>query len=294
MKCGVFVIGAATWALIAVGAEPEKGRVKTVRELLWVWGNPEMGRPGRHTLETFAQASPAERARLLGVLHVVMAGHGLPDDEAKAREQTQSVAGLQRIVWEIGPDGEGVGPPFVYRDTIGRVRKLERDFPGIKGVLLDDMSTRKIDRGFKPEHVREIRKQLGTGEDRIKLWGVLYTMSMDRERIAEYIEELDVINLWVWHAKDVVHLERYIARCEDSWPGKPIVLGLYLYDYGGGRRMPMDLLELQCETALKLVRAGRIQGIVFLTINNDEVAVGWAADWIRRVGGLSARQYQEK
>lgn len=47
---------------------------------MWVWGNPEMGKPGEHTSATFAQASPAQRARLLGVPNVVLAGHGLPND----------------------------------------------------------------------------------------------------------------------------------------------------------------------------------------------------------------------
>jgi hypothetical protein len=46
----------------------------------------------------------------------------------------------------------------------------------------------------------------------------------------------------------------------------------------------MDLLKQQCETALRLAHTGRIQSIVFVTINNDAEAVGWAADWIKRVG----------
>jgi len=48
--------------------------------------------------------------------------------------------------------------------------------------------------------------------------------------------------------------------------------------------MPLDLLKQQCESALRLVKAGQIQGIVFLTITNDAETVGWAADWVRKVG----------
>jgi hypothetical protein len=73
---------------------------------------------------------------------------------------------------------------------------------------------------------------------------------------------------------------------DGSWMLLPtILLGLYLYDYGGGRRMPLDLLQQQCETALKFVHAGRIQGIVFLTITNDADALAWVANWIKEVGG---------
>jgi len=48
--------------------------------------------------------------------------------------------------------------------------------------------------------------------------------------------------------------------------------------------MPLDLLKQQCETALNLAHAGRIRGIVFLTVNDDAETVGWAADWVKRVG----------
>ena len=109
-------------------------------------------------------------------------------------------------------------------------------------------------------------------------------MTLDRENIRDYIDELDVINLWTWHANDIVDIEANVARCETLFPGKPIVAGLYLYDYGDGRRIPLDLLEMQCETALRLVHAGRIEGIEFTTINNDDAAVAWTANWLRRVG----------
>jgi len=147
------------------------------------------------------------------------------------------------------------------------------------------MSSVGIDHGFKPEHIRNVRKLLSGKYARVQVWGVVYTMNLDRENINDYIAELDVINLWTWHARDVVDMETNVARCKDLFPDKPIVLGLYLYDYGEGRRIPLDLLEQQCSTALKLARAGQIDGMVFLTIKNDPEAVAWAAEWIERVGG---------
>jgi len=156
---------------------------KKVRDLLWVWGNPEMATEAAHTLATFAQAGPAERARLLGVPNIVMAGLGLPDDDRKAENLTEQASQFPRLVWEISPDGTGGGPPFVYRDTIARVRRLVDRYPRIKGVLLDDMSTVAIDRGFRPEHIRQIRALLPGKYASVKIWGVIYTMSLNRNRI---------------------------------------------------------------------------------------------------------------
>lgn len=48
--------------------------------------------------------------------------------------------------------------------------------------------------------------------------------------------------------------------------------------------MPLDLLDKQCELARKLAHAGRIEGIVFLTIHDDPDAVNWVADWVKRTG----------
>ena len=284
--CVAVVTGAGRLCPAAYGeasAAQEPSKPSVIRDLIWVWGNPEMTEPGEHTLASYAQASPAQRARLLGAPNIIMAGNGLPNDDEAADHLTRDVLGLRRIVWEIAADGEG-GPPFVYDKRMAQVRALVDKYPKIEAVLLDDMSTVGIDKGFKPEHIRRIRALLPGEYRKVEIWGVVYTMSLNRPGINDYIKELDVINLWVWHAKDVANIEEYVAHCEGLFPDKPIVLGLYLYDYGDGRRIPMDLLETQCGTALKLAQARRIRGIIFLTINNDPKAVSWAADWVRRVG----------
>lgn len=255
----------------------------TVRDLIWAWGNPEMTKPGEHTAATFAEASPARRAGLLGAPNIMMAGHGLPNDDESADRLTRDVLGLKRILWEIAADGKD-GPPFVYTKRMARLRGLVDKYAKIRGVVLDDMSTIGIDKGFKPEHIRQIRALLPGKYRGVRVWGVVYTMSLDRKGINDYIKELDVILLAEWHAKNVVNLERNVAHCERLFPGKPIVLGLYLYDYGASRRIPRDLLVKQCEIALKLAHAGRIEGIEFTTINNDQPAVTYVADWVKRVG----------
>ncbi|MBI3117858.1 MAG: DUF1080 domain-containing protein, partial [Candidatus Hydrogenedentes bacterium] len=257
-----------------------------LHDMLWVWGNPEMGRPGPHTAATFAEASPAARATLLGAPNVVLAGNGLPADDTAALAVSEEVRGAQRLVWEIASDESAGGAPFTYTETIARVRRVAAQFPQLEGVLLDDMSSVQVDKGLKPEHLHAIPEALGEDHARLRVWGVLYTMNFGVPGIDEYIRELDVINLWTWLARDIPNLEANVATCEQRYPGKPIVLGLYLYDYGEGRPMPRALLAQQCETALKLAQAGRIKGIVFLTINNDAAAVDWVRDWVEEHGDL--------
>lgn len=275
----------AGFMMVSAGADPA-----LVRDLIWVWGNPEMGEPGTHTLDTYAAASPAERGRLLGVPNIILAGLGLPGDDAKAESITQEAAHAPRLIWEIARDGEGDDRPFVYEQTLARVKGLAERYPRLEGVLLDDMSSVGIDHGLKPEHIRGVRAGLSGSAARLKLWGVLYTMNMDRPGIAEYIHELDGILLAEWHAKNLPDLEKSVQRCRKEYPDKPIMLCLYLYDYGEGRRMPLDLLEGQCRTALKLLHSGDIAGMVPLSITNDMETISWFAKWVSEVGGQTVGQ----
>ncbi len=283
----VFAIGwgAGAEPARAGGADPAS-KPELVRDRLWVWGNPGMTEPGKHTAATFAQASPQGRARMLGVPNIIMAGSGLPHDRAKAARLTREAAAAPHLVWEVVPDGQkDSSPPFVFKRRIADIEPLVKKHPRIEAVLLDDMTSVAASKGFKPKHIRGIRSLIKEKALPLKIWGVLYTMNFPKPITDSLVNELDVINLWTWHAKDTVHLEKNVAECEKRYPGKPIVVGLYLYDYGNGRRMPMDLHERQCETALKLLHTKRVQGIVFLTITNDERAVQWTIDWVKRVGG---------
>ncbi|HQH53007.1 MAG TPA: exo-alpha-sialidase [Candidatus Hydrogenedentes bacterium] len=272
-------------AAVAAAHAQEANESPAIRDLLWVWGNPEMAEAGPHTLATFAQAAPAERAKLLDVPNIAMGGNGLPRDEVPAMALTAEVAHAPRLVWEIGCDDENGGPPFEYGKTVARVADVGKAYPQVEGVLLDDMSSQQIDRGLKPEHIAALRALLRAQCPQIKLWGVLYTMNYGIANIDDYIRELDVISLWVWHATDLGKVEESVAYLEERFPEKPIVLGLYLYDYGNNKPMSPEQFDQQCGTALKLAHAKRIEGMVFLTITNDAGIVGRAAEWVKRVGG---------
>ncbi len=290
MKINVFYyIAAGAVALTVAGmagnvrATDGKSETPRLKDCLWVWGNPEMTTAGEHNAATFAQASPAERAKLLGTPNVMMGGNGLPNDDAEAESLTKQVAHCPRILWEITADGAG-GPPFIYKNRIAQVIRLAEKYPQIEGVVLDDMSSVGMDKGFRAEHVAQIRELLGEANKQMKIWGVVYTMNLDRPGMNDCIKQLDVILLCEWFGNKVGDLEKHVAHCEKLFPGKPIVLGTYLYDYGQGKRMTPELLELQNSLALGLLRRGRIAGIEFTTIDNDAEAVAWTADWIKRFG----------
>jgi hypothetical protein len=288
-KLSVFIIAIAMNSVAVANAEsePKWPQPKTIRDILWVWGNPEMatGDDAKHTLATYAQASPARRAEMLGVNNIIMAGHGLPNEEKAAFSATEAVKHADRLAWEILPDaaksGEYKHGNFEYTERVALLNKLQPRYPQLQAILLDDMSSVAVREGFKPEHLAALKKLLNND---FALWGVVYTHTLDIPGIDEYIKQLDVISLWTWNAKHLVNREKHIEYFEKNFPGKPIHFGFYLYNFGGPGLMPRDKLELQGEMALRLAHEGRIAGIVLLTIHNDPETLQWTADWVKRVG----------
>jgi len=88
-----------------------------------------------------------------------------------------------------------------------------------------------------------------------------------------------------WNAADLPKLEQNVAHCRRVFPDHDLVLNIVLYDHDAHRRIPMALLEYQCETALQMLHAGTIKGIIITATINDPEAVAWTAAWLERVGG---------
>ncbi len=79
-------------------------------------------------------------------------------------------------------------------------------------------------------------------------------------------------------AKDLPALAENLARCEQLAPGKPIILGIYLYDYGSNRPMPLDRLKpyqreaFDAAYAAAAARAMRPQVVLLLTAPREVLA----------------------
>ena len=84
--------------------------------------------------------------------------------------------------------------------------------------------------------------------------------------------------------KYLTDLEEHVAFIEELVPETPIVVGLYMHNYGEGKNMTVELHEHQCTTPLWLAHEGRIEGMVFLTIDDNEEILKWTADWIAEIG----------
>jgi hypothetical protein len=135
-----------------------------------------------------------------------------------------------------------------------------------------------------------LQQRLKGGAAKLDLWVVLYTHQLDAP-VAEHLKRCDVVTLWTWKAQELPQLQTNLERAERLAPGKRIVLGCYLWDYGTRKPMPVDAMRAQCEQGLRWLEQGRIEGMIFLAscIADLELeAVEWTRAWIREVGGRKA------
>jgi hypothetical protein len=174
--------------------------------------------------------------------------------------------------------------PASVRREAALVSRLSCDFPNVTGAIHDDMRGLIKRESWAPEQYAEVYEALHSRNPALKLWAVVYTHELEPGEWTGYEPFMDVVNLWVWEARNLPHLDRYIARCRGLFPGKPLNLGCYLRDYPTVAPVPMDLLRLQWETLLRHLEAGTVDGFSILAtvlIDGHQEQANWVRDFIR-------------
>ncbi len=258
-------------------AEPER-----LRDRFWLfacvagadnegWGLPK---PSRMT--------PAEGCFYLGLPNLIMVNwQGKP---APPYDQYAiPFRPLKQVVWSV----VGSGGKTAEAERAA-VIDLARRMPTVTGLFMDDFFTNKGDKiaQLTPDEVRRIRKQAELPDRRLDLWVVLYTHQLDRP-VAEHLKLCDKVTLWTWRSADLKDLEANMDRLDRVAGSCDKLLGLYMYDYGARAEMPVDRMKRQCELGLRWLRAGRIEGMIFLAntvADFDFEAVEWTRRWIARLG----------
>ena len=106
--------------------------------------------------------------------------------------------------------------------------------------------------------------------------------------LAPLLKDVDTVLFWTWKAEELGNLEANFRRLKEILPGKKVYLGCYLWDFGNSRPLPIELMQKQSKLGLEWLRAGEIEGMIFLGNNimdKNLKAVEWTREWITRVGG---------
>lgn len=265
----------------------------SVRDRLWLWGHDAGAHNSGWGLPAASRITPTEAAFYLGIPNLVMVRYQgrppLPFDQYAVPLQA-----LRRVVWSVvGATGQ---TEATERD---HVLDLAIRHPNMTGLMLDDFfAGSPEDNGHTSEaaalslpDLRELRGRLVVAGRRLELWVVVYEHQLAHS-LLPYLELLDTITYWIWDARKLPDLPCRFAALEALAPRARKVLGCYLWDYGRKAPLPLDLIRRHCELGLEWLRAGRIDGMIFLAsclCDLELEAVAWVRQWVAEAGELPVK-----
>ena len=257
----------------------------TVRNRMWLWGHEAGSHDTGWGISGPARITPVEAAFYMDVPNMIMVRYQDRPEMPFDRFAVPFRA-LNQVLWSV-VGGAGRSSEEERRHVL----ELAARNPNVVGVFMDDFFRRPHEEGdlgaLSVDTLQALRDQMTVAGRRLGLGVTLYTYQLDMP-LKRHLALCDWVSLWTWIAPDLKRLEENMARCEEIAPDSRKLLGLYMYDYGRRRPMPVETMAMQCETALRWLRAGRIEGMIFLAsciCDLELEAVEWTRQWIARVGG---------
>lgn len=274
----------------------------TVRDRLWIWGHPagvynDSFLAGLGKKSSIEPVAAAEYMGLRNMIFVRYDGKPAPPFE----EYYAPFQKLSRVYWSlVGASGA------TSAEDREQSYQLAEKHDNITGFILDDFfhvssvgpasdpeteaqnatdTIAPFEASLSPQELHDLSQRTVRGQ-KLPIMAVVYTGQISL-RAKAHIAEADQVCLWTWRPTDLVDLEANLAKLEKLVGDKPIFLGCYMYNFSEGRPLPVELMQRQTELGYQWLKAGRIQGMIFLATPNVDVdleAVAWTRDWIARVG----------
>ena len=260
--------------------------MNTIRDRLWMWGHAaalhnhwELPGPSRIT--------PIEAAFYMGIPNVIMVRFN--NQPAPPFDQyALPFAPLRQFVWSIIGDSSTTANNS--QNDLEAVMTLTARYPNLTGVIMDDFfcgsDNRWISGRCSMENLHAIKNKLRSVGRGLDLWVVLYDYQL-QQAVQSPLALCDVISFWTWKAENLVNLEQNLATAERLAAGRKLVLGCYMWDYGAHKALPVAAMAEQCRLGLQWLKAGRIQGMIFLASCICDLgldAVEWTRQWVREQG----------
>ena len=256
----------------------------SIKDKLWLWCHEAGAYTGQYNLPRASRMTPAEAAYYLGVRNVLFITYG-NKPEPPFDQHLLALSPLDRVVWSI------VGDSSSSRTDLDEVLRLSAKYTNLSGAIMDDFfhppdATGAISRVSVAELARfQVELKSATHMRPLDLYVVVYAHDLDLA-IAPYLALSDVITFWTWTSDKLAGLEDNFARLEAIAPNKPKLLGCYMWDFGNGKPMPLELHRRQCELGLSWLRQGRVDGLIFLAspiCDLELETVEWTRDWLARL-----------
>ncbi|WP_009958862.1 twin-arginine translocation signal domain-containing protein [Verrucomicrobium spinosum] len=262
---------------------------RTLRDRLWMWGHDAgsltqgYGIGGKDS-----DIEPAAALEYMGIPNCCMVRFtGTPpppfDDYVKQFAKTR------RLTWSFVDGGKN----FTTAQKLEQALDLAKKTPHLTGLDMDDFflgdalpknGATEAAAHLTVAQVAQIRKDLHALPRPLDLCMVIYTNQL-HPVIQPHVDAVDQVYLWTWKARELANLEANFAAYRKIAPTKPTLLGIYMWDFGEKKTIPVSLMEHQCRLGLEWLKQGQIEGLIFHCTplcGMKLEAVEWSRDWIAR------------
>ncbi|MBP3404603.1 MAG: hypothetical protein J6N18_00740 [Kiritimatiellae bacterium] len=254
------------------------GPFVTLRDGSWLYGHDSGDHDGlgnnpmnHYNVPMSAPITVADAALGFGLQNVSVCRWGLTDDE-----YIRQYRGLKRVSWAItGAKNERYPkllehnfslldkmPNLVAFDLDDYFRSASRGGPDER-VVIDGRQTTVARAGLPYFELMRLSRRVKARQDRnLALQLVVYDYML-RKEMRPVFDAVNTIQYWTWCGKDISGLEKRFRFYRSLAPGKPTFLGIYMWDYGGRRRLDLDFMKHQLKVGFGLWQRGEIEGFVF-------------------------------
>ena len=250
---------------LKAAAMPRPEGEPTFRDRGWVWEGQGIDPGVPPSIYGLGQG-----ARYFGLSRVNYLFH--PNDEHALRllaDYTEVTCDISKWGWEWNDDGR---PKCVPRSDFATVQsegenvaRMAKKFQNITGVYCDDLFGLMKRSKYGPKEFGDIRAAIRNLNPDLNLWTVIYTHEFEKVDFWTKIRpHIDIVTLWIWNFENIGHMHEYVDQCRELFPGKPIIMGVYLRDYTTRAPVPVGRVRSQMNGIADLIAQGKLAGYSIL------------------------------
>lgn len=257
----------------------------TIGDRLWMWGHHAMSFASMknskegYNLPYDRRIDMADACKAMNIPGCfVVRWRNLPTKD-ELPEYMKQFTGTKRIGFSITDSAK---EPFDEKVRLG-LEYADR-MPNLTTLIMDDYfchGGKFLRAGTELSSIHDKLAMRG-----MKLGVVLYS---DANGVKpEYREVLDIcdeVTFWFWDGKNVGGIEAQVAKLRTMiGPAKPVLLGQYMWDFGGKKPMPEAAMANQLEQTSRLLARKEISGVIFHCtplVDMNLAAVNVSREWIR-------------
>lgn len=289
-------LGKAALGAVAVTVAPElmahqqsaEASDATLRDRLWMWGHVPETIIGTHNIPQGNAIGIADAMQTMGIPNVCVINWGDVPEPPYDEAFVDQFKDAKQVAWSImsGPERK-----CTYERLANEGFALLDKMPNLGEFYLDDFFEylAPVDEGtglakshMSLEQLKALKTEVQQLKQHPKLAMVLYTHQLN-SGIKPYMEYCDRVSLWTWWANDLSVLEDNFRKYRELVPNKPTLLGIYMWDFGNQKPIPLEHMKLQLDFAYQNLKSGAVEGLIFHCTPLcalDIEAVRYSRQWI--------------